>query len=428
MSMTDPVILICTVGGSHEPILTAIHQTAPSYVCFICSGEDPATARPGSETQITGKGKIIKKHFRDDKPTLLNIPSQAGLDPDRYEVILVPTDDLGGAFKVICEALSNLAVRYPGARYLADYTGGTKTMTAALVTAALENDQINLQLVTGSRSDLVQVRSGMESATPANVEGIRLERAMAPYIAGWRRFAYSEAAIGLAHLPTPGDSVLAVKLRIARDFSRALDAWDRFDHEGALQILDNYRKKIGPKCPELLVTIKTLAKSTPQQEPMRLFDLWRNAQRRAVQGRYDDAVARIYRFLEWIAQWVLRSHCNIDTADVPGEYLPEGIDQSSNRAGKFQVGLFGAWELVEKQAGGAAGEFITANRNKLKDHIQVRNYSILAHGLNPITQNEWNKLIGWVDDQVIPMLESEASALKIRQIPSQLPTELSQMY
>ena len=41
------------------------------------------------------------------------------------------------------------------------------------------------------------------------------------------------------------------------------------------------------------------------------LDLWRNAERRAVQGRYDDAVARCYRMVEWTAQWLLRTRCNV---------------------------------------------------------------------------------------------------------------------
>ena len=94
----SPTILICTVGGSHEPILTAIRQTAPNFVCFICSGKDPATGRAGSDVQILGKGSIIKKSFTDTKPTLPNVPTQASLRDDQYEVVEVLADDLEQAF------------------------------------------------------------------------------------------------------------------------------------------------------------------------------------------------------------------------------------------------------------------------------------------------------------------------------------------
>lgn len=156
---------------------------------------------------------------------------------------------------------------------------------------------------------------------------------------------------------------------------------------------------------------------------MRLFDLWRNAQRRAARGRYDDAVARIYRLLEWIAQWLLRSKCNIDTADIPPEWAPAGIELTLNREGKHQAGLFAAWGLVGHRGGGPAAEFVNANYKKLLDHIKVRNQSILAHGFTPVTESGWNALATWFDEAVIPMLEQEAALAGVRFTPPQLPSE-----
>ena len=86
--------------GSHEPILTALRQTAPDFVCFICTDRDPATGRPGSDEQIVGKGSCIKAHPGDDKPTLPNIPTQARLRDDHYELIHVPADDLDEVFRI----------------------------------------------------------------------------------------------------------------------------------------------------------------------------------------------------------------------------------------------------------------------------------------------------------------------------------------
>ena len=178
----SPIILICTVGGSHEPILTALRQTTPDFTCFICTGRDPATGRLGSDVQILGKGSCIKARPGDERPSLANIPTQAGLRDEQYEVVRVPADDLDEVFRILCATIHGIGQRFPGARLLADYTGGTKTMTAGLVSAALESDGVELQLVTGSRADLIKVRSGMEAVTQANVERVRLERAVRPYV------------------------------------------------------------------------------------------------------------------------------------------------------------------------------------------------------------------------------------------------------
>ena len=190
-------VLLCTVGGSHQPILRAIEAAEPRYVCFFCTGKDPDSGKPGSEAQVNGKGKVIKASYRDDRPTLPNIPVQADLADDTFEPVMVPADDLDGAWRVMRDAMNRLAGRFPGARLVADYTGGTKTMTAALVCAALERSDVELQLVTGARANLVRVPDGTERAMPAGTARLRLAREMAPCLNAWRRFAYREAAEGL---------------------------------------------------------------------------------------------------------------------------------------------------------------------------------------------------------------------------------------
>ena len=74
--MYPRVILLCTVGGSHQPIVTAIRESRPDHVCFICSGKDPGTGRAGSDVQVLGKGNIIKAKQEDPSPSLPNIPTQ----------------------------------------------------------------------------------------------------------------------------------------------------------------------------------------------------------------------------------------------------------------------------------------------------------------------------------------------------------------
>lgn len=419
-----PVILICTVGGAHQPILTALRQTTPDFTCFVCTDRDPATGRPGSDVQILGKGNCIKADPSDEKPTLSNIPTQAGLRDDQYQVVRVPADDLDEVFRILRETIQHLGQRFPGARLLADYTGGTKTMTAGLVSAALESDGVELQLVTGSRADLIKVRSGMEAVTQANVERVRLERAMRPYVDAWRRFAYAEAYQGLAALPQPRDRTLAARLVLLRDLSRGLDAWDRFEHDMALALLEPYRPRIGASWTSRLAALKWLTTKDEIQEPARLFDLWRNAERRAAQGRYDDAVARVYRLLEWSAQWLLRSRCGIDTSKVPPERIPPGMALTPNDKGQIEVELVKAWELLaHHQPDSPAGTFFRAERNVLLHWLEIRNYSILAHGFRPVDKADWDRTVQWMETRLLPVLLQETASLRIREIPIQLPIQ-----
>ena len=185
--MPNPTVLLCTVGGSHEPIVKSIRHTQPKFICFVCSEDDLATGQLGSALQIEGKGKFIKAKREDSKPTLPNIPTQLELTADSYEVIKIAADDLDAACQTIVQQMKLLKQRFPDAELIADYTGGTKTMTAALVVAAIEIG-VALQVVTGSRVDLVQVRSGMEAVFQAPTEAIRVQREMTPFKAAWKRF------------------------------------------------------------------------------------------------------------------------------------------------------------------------------------------------------------------------------------------------
>lgn len=90
-------ILLCTVGGSHQPLVTAIRAARPDYVVFFCTDRDPGTNRLGSRVQIEGKGLCIRVRPDAEKAELPNIAVQCRLDAASYEVRVVPADDLDGA-------------------------------------------------------------------------------------------------------------------------------------------------------------------------------------------------------------------------------------------------------------------------------------------------------------------------------------------
>ncbi len=400
--------LICTVGGSHEPIVRAIESLAPDFVCFVCSDDDPATGSKGSYTQITGKGNVIKARFSDDKPSLPNIPVQTGLSEQQFEVLKVSPDDFDDVYS---QASRWLTGREGGdERLVADYTGGTKTMSAALAVAALDDERVELQLVSGSRSNLVKVESGAEQVIPASVETSRFYRRLRNAVAPWRRYAYEDAVAMLEAMPVPAAPQLRGEYQRALDISRALVAWDRFDHSMALAVLERYKAKIGPVLGLHLKALSMLNETDgKRREPLQLYDLWLNARRRAAQGRYDDAVARVYRLLEWTAQWQLRLHAGIATDNIPADKIPATVTLNKNRDGIFQAGLYQAWQLVGALLDNDAAAFFRENDRKMLDHLLVRNQSILAHGFAPIEAGQWERLEAWMAQAFIPMLSSLAA-------------------
>lgn len=419
--MTEyPCILFATVGGSHQPIVTAIRAGKPQYVVFFCTDRDPATGRPGSRTQIEGKDLCIRADARDEKPTLPNIPAQCALAPDAWQVRIVPADDMDGAFSAMRDAIGELRARFPDARLQADYTGGTKTMTAALVLAALECDA-ELSLVTGSRGDLLRVADGTQASASASVERVRLARAMQPYLDAWKRFAYAEARAGLGKLTAPRDSALRSTRDRARDLSAAFAAWDRFDHLAAMKLLDLYAPVAAPALAPWYGPLRMLAgEPLPKRTGRLIWDLWLNALRRASDGRYDDAVARVYRLIEWTAQWLLETRAGLHSADLPAEIASEaGI--VCGRDGRFQAGLWSAWQLVSTRVGGAAAAFVGEHGGTMLDHLKRRNGSILAHGFAPVGGHDWGMLHEWLETAFVPMLQDQLREAGVRETFAQLP-------
>ncbi|MFP4063228.1 MAG: TIGR02710 family CRISPR-associated CARF protein [Halochromatium sp.] len=420
-------ILLCTVGGSHQPILTAIRECAPTFVQFFASGTDATTGRAGSISTITGKGTPVEvRRGAEVIERLPNIPTQLGLAPAAFDAQEIPSDDLDQAVTLIATTIEGLRQRFPGAALVADYTGGTKTMTAALVMVAVEAQDIALQVITGPRADLLKVSDGSQAGLAVGVEGIRLRRGMRPFLDAWQRYAYGEAADGFGQLPLPRDGQLRAELQLARGLSRVFDAWDRFNHAAAEQELELYRQRLGQEAGAVIGPLFTALKElnaapdSPKRTPARLWDLWLNAQRRAAQGRYDDAIARGYRLLEWTAQWLLGTQ-GIDTSDLRSEQIPDSLPIAANPDGKRQAGLRNAWALAAHHLGGEVQTFVDAEGSHMLDHLKKRNYSILAHGDQPIAKADWQAFGGWIEAALIPLLHTQAARAGLKRLAPQLP-------
>ncbi len=400
---TAPTLLL-TVGGSHQPLVTAIRETRPAHVVFLCTDDMPG--QKGSRIQVEGTGSCILAAPRDERPSLPAIPVQCGLAAGQWTLAIVPADDLDGAVAAMGRAIADQRRSRPHAALIADFTGGTKTMGAALMLAALEAEDIRLQIVTGNRPDLRQVRDAMPMVAPVRVEALRLRRDMALCMAAWAHHGYDQAASALAALAVPGDPSLRRNLQWARVLSAGMAAWDRFDHAGAQALLAGYESQLAPWLGARWASLKIIAENEEGDRrvaPLRLWDLWLNAQRRARAGRHDDAVARAYRLLEWTAQWLLASERGWHTADLPADVaLAAGIP--ANRNGQYQAGLYAAWQLAATHVGGIVADFFAAQEGPMRDHVQHRNHSILAHGFTPLTAAQWQEFSTWLQGALVPLL------------------------
>jgi CRISPR-associated protein (TIGR02710 family) len=415
-------ILVCTVGGSPEPVLSAIRHTGAGRVVFLCSAEGGRDGR-GSQTMLDGPD---------------GIPARAGLAEGAWEQRIIAADDPDRAFVECHAVLTELRRRHPRAELRCDYTGGTKSMSAALILAriAAPGEGVKLQVMTGERQDLKQVTDGTEQPLTLAVDTALAERALARAAALWSSHGYAEAAavlqpfvIDLEHaesVPRPFRERLAQVYRV----SEMLAAWDRFEHARALHLLKTHRLGRGWSEVERLRAPLDLLADPARRMPLLLLDLCHNALRRAARGQFDDAVARCYRLVEATAQHLLKA-CDVDTAAVDLARLPETLREKWGRklGPKREAGLLNAWHLLhdldpERAATRHLWQECQGRKpiDRLQSWIEHRNFSLLAHGFEPVGEKGWDEVRSWLDRYWIGAIwPSLAADLDLPQLPDRLP-------
>lgn len=413
-------ILILSVGGSCEPIVNAIREYQAERVYFLCSKD--------SARVVDGPGEPCVDTRKPDSAAgtqkAKSIVTQVGLTPDQYQKIVLEGDTGQDDFKECYLKVSALAKEidsnYPQAEVIANYTGGTKTMSVALAMAATMKERWDLSLNVGSRVDLIKVSSGTDVPVVVDKWSVYCRMQMESVAKVLARFDYAGADAVLSHLSSkPMDASLQAKVVRARQLSRAFDLWDRFDHEGALAIFEPQAGTF----PDLIVPLKRLAGKIGNASGYeRVADLLRNTERRAVQHRYDDAIARLYRAVELFAQVRLKTAHEIDTGNVELKQLPEELQEEwGSRArdeGKLLLGLRDDYELLRVRRD-PVGEVWKSHKNRVMDSLKRRNESIGAHGLRPMGEDDYTKVYQTLTDFLAAAASSAGVTLDAPQLPGE---------
>lgn len=416
-------ILFCTVGGSFQPVLKAIEAHRADRVVFICSEDDPASGKPGSYIEVIGEGNVC--HSRYPEPAdLPNIPTQAGLtaaqfDPAR-DLVLVPADDpeaiIVRSREILLEAVDQFH------EVIADYTGGTKSMSGGLMMAAIHTEGVKLSLIGGARTNLIKVTDGMQAMRHVNVARVRSMMHLDAVKSAWRRHAYDEAA-QLLEGSGSGDPRLQRTLVL----SRAYAAWDRYDHATAHSLLEAYGGYVPGALLGAIGTLKydehavmeaieaeiqltgadpktAYAPKLPNLKKARAFKLWDlylNSERRAQAGHYDAAVLLLYRVFEGIAQSALFFDYYIKSDDAPAEIAIEFPDLvQKGRDGNNVIGNHNAWSLLGRLGDNELSEVGRATDKTRREFLTRRNRSLYAHGFEPISREDYQKSRDFFDQAV----------------------------
>jgi CRISPR-associated protein (TIGR02710 family) len=381
--------LITTVGGSCQPIITAIKTERPDRVVFVCS--DDTNGTKGSYTQVLGEGKVCSS-TPGQQPDLPSIPIQAELSKEQYEVLKVDVDDISDAYEKILKAITKIKEEDPGAEISCDYTGGSKSMSVAIAMAAIDDGSVKIRLVTGPRKDLNKVVGG-EYITSAKVSSIQWHRTREKVNLLLENYHYGAAVDLLAKFIADKDT--PAETRKFLNVLRAFDAWDRFDYNDAAKYFEFVG---GVICKKYMPTINCLKKasSSDKWSPEAYLlarDVLENASRRAKQGRYEDAIARHYRAVELTAQTYLGHTHQIDTAKVLKDQIPDSVSWKREISDETpaKIPLWRAWELAVAVGDPKIREFFEPRRQSLLDALNRRNESLGAHGKRPATEKDYKE-------------------------------------
>jgi CRISPR-associated protein (TIGR02710 family) len=370
--------LVITVGVGTGPnkeeatkslshgIAVSICENNPDRVFFIASKES-------KEITIPLVLKILEEKFKVRKD---------------YEIVEIKDeDDLNECFETVLNTIKK--AKQEGYRVTVDFTSGTKSMSAGSVLAAIQ--ELTKISYTGGKRVGGKVVSGTEI--------IRISSPWKPIVENQLNFlsklfdkyqfiACKEVINEIRKIVE--DPEIINKLKKYEIICEGYYYWDIFSHEKAKENLLK-EESIPSENKEFLGKLSSIE----EKEPFFISDLLNNSKRRAIEGKYDDALARLYRATELIAQYILRKKYNLDTSNIELNKITKDeikvkLEKERDKDGKIKIGMQKSYELLYFLNDPLGIEFI--NNKKLQDYLKKRNESILAHGIKPITKEEYETL------------------------------------
>jgi CRISPR-associated protein (TIGR02710 family) len=422
--MTD--VLIVTLGTSVQPIINCISSLRPERVVFLCSTETQNLVQ-------TVLREVPLPDFSDARDVVVLQQRQHSSDS---EEVCNELDQLDSVYIRALNLFAELRQQIPGCRLIANYTGGTKTMTIGLAMAAIDDGTVNVHLTGSDRSRGQTALSGYSAPFAVSTAAIhtrRLQDRELPALLKRHDYAAARQAVRMVQGYADPDSGLLRGLRRLEALLVALDAWDCFDHRMAHDVLAQLADRSLDQ--QLLFPLKRVIGSRrlldraadEQQWPKMkghgleaVEDLLRNAERRATQERFDDAVGRLYRAMELTAQLLLKVAVTekvgpegIDTGRVDLDCLPTGIQPrwrelaatkaAGCRAQTFRIGLSDSYDLLADLDHPTGLEW-KEQRKTIVSALETRNQSLFAHGFAPIGYPQWRsfseKVIGFLGSAI----------------------------
>lgn len=345
-------------------LLSSILHYNPDKVVFFGSEESKETV------------ESLKKQYEDKT-------GKEFIDHDF--VLITKIDDLDECFGGVRKVIEEYEDKY---EIIIDYTSGTKTMTtAASICSMLYHKE--LSLVSGRRGKRGIVIPGTERIVEQNLYSAYDKYLFDKFKELFNLHQFIEAKNVLEQI------VVLEERKKYRNLVEGYDLWDKFDHESAFRKLERVKDERISKNKAFLSIL-----NREKRSDYSLVDLINNAERRISEGKYDDAVARLYRAIELIAQMKLQEYRLNDLSEgkfTLNDLKEKGVEIEKykdcvDEKGRLNLALKKKFELLRDLEWDKANE-IYLNNDKVKDLLRKRNSSILAHGLEPIDKESAENLL-----------------------------------
>lgn len=427
--------LILTTGGTVEPLLEAIDKLKPDYISFVHSSDTEKIALEVSSS--------YSHRYFSNELEFHNID-----DPQDMRLV----------YDKVKDVIYNLKNR--GFDIYLDFTGGTKSMVAGAILATIGNNieysYIGSDSILGrDKGGVGIVKSGHEDFKPQEdpfelyaIEEIKNSKQFFNIY----QFQAAIENLKIAKVKIQ-DNKLKDEVKFYTDLMAFYDDWDKFKDLKVFRLSQLFEKyphiveHLNNVYPDFISqmrnNIEFLNKKYSSEMPIEdkiifyLPDLLNNAKRRIEEGKYDDAVGRLYRANELIAQISLTNvgildHKKLDAhkeflinkeklIDIMGLESPavnfvknnnlyEFNDSNKDTVKLASNSSFKLLEKIEYELNLSSNIGREYKKRNINNHINTRNTSILAHGLNPISLSTANKLFKRIFDFskiLIPDIEEE---------------------
>lgn len=404
--------LILSVGGSLSPLIFSINHHKPENIIFFASQD--------TEKQIE---EILRQIF------------QEGFQLKNHEKIITPSaEDLNQCLNSLLTKLPEILSRWniSSEELIVDYTGGTKSMSSALVLATVEKtssfsyiggeerNKNGLGVVIDGKERVLRVKNPWDELAIEERKKISILFNTGRYSLAFE--TAEKARMKVSEKDKPFFEILSTLIDSYR-------LWDSFQYREAINKMGKAVHDLKMCCARLnsshplSILLEHVIKnheflSSIDSEQNRILDLLANAKRRAEnEGRYDDAIVRIYRAIEKRAQLELKKY-RIDASNIKIELLPLSIREEikgkyyNERKGKIQTPLYGSCQILkaieeEKGEKGFGHKFFEKERDLNNNITESRNLSIIVHGENSLDKEKFER--AW--KTALEFLETEEDKL-----------------